>query len=312
MKKIAGAAVLVIITAVLILLAASLPSLLTLGRPSNIQYYSNVEDPDFKGSKLYKLHFHPENLWRKPVLYFRQLAAGKVFKFTEGKTVRSYLVEAPRYLRVSLLYISTAGILSLLAGTFVSLRMADKKNNPAFYEFLSFMSVFPDFILILLIQFAAFYLHKLSGFNPVRYYTASSSDRAVLLPVLVMTIYPTLHIIRTIGGQLREVNSESYIRYAHAKGLSPGFIRYFHIGPAAVRFLKGDINKVLTILFANLFITELLFNNKGITAFLFYNISEYAATVNTIILMMLLYLAVYLLLNLVLTLMGIILRRSRP
>jgi len=309
LRRLIGAFLLIFFMALII---SALPSLFSYGRPSIIQYYSNSEDPDFMGKKICKLHFHPDNLWRKPLLYFKQIKEGSIFDYKEGKTSRDWLKQAPRYFKVSLFYLSAAGIISLIAGIAVSLQMAEKKRNPFSYEFLSFMTIFPDFILIFVIQFIFFYINKAAGGNLIRLYTPSAENRAVLLPIIVMSAYPLLYITRTIGGQLKDVNRQDYIIFAHAKGLSRLKIRFFHIGPAAVQFIRGDLHKILAILFSNLFITELMFNNKGITAFLFNNISQYSCTVNTVILILLLYLAVYLCLYSVLFLLGVIFRRGLP
>ncbi len=302
----------IILFIILILLIAVLPSLFSYGRASNEQYYSNIDDPDFIEKKHYKLHFHAENIWRKPLFYFKQLKSGGVFTYEEGKTVRSFLEEAPRYFSVSFFYASLAGMISLTAGILLSLRMSDKRNNPIYYEFLSFMTVFPDFILILIIQFIFFNINRITGLTVLRLYTPSASDRAVFLPLLVLSIYPCLYIIRTIGTQLKDLNTETFINMAHAKGLSQRAVRYFHLGPAAVSFIKGDIHKLLAIIFSNLFITELMFNNKGLTSFLFNNIQEYDATVNTIILILILYLIIHLVLQALLFIIGIVFRRSLP
>lgn len=310
-QKLRTAVVTILLAVLLILLVSSLPSLFSYGRPSINQLYSNSEDPDFKGRLLYKIHFHPDKLWKKPLLYLKQVKNGKIFTYSEGKTVRNYLKQAPRYFKVSFMYICAAGILSLIIGTFFSLYMSDKKRNPVFYEFLSFMTIFPDFILIFFIQFLFFFINKAAGGIIVRTYTPSASDRAVLLPLFVMALYPSLYIVRSIGNQLKDINNEPYISLAHAKGLSAGFIKYFHIGPAAIKFLKGDIHKLLAILFSNLFITELMFNNKGLTSFLFNNIHQYSATVNTITMILLMYLLVYICLQAFLHIAGRILGREK-
>ena len=296
----------------LIFFVSTLPFLFSYGRPSNTQYYSNIDDPDFIQKKLYRLHFHPENLWRKPLLYLRQIKSGRVFTYEEGKTVRNYLTQASRYFKVSFFYVCISGLISLTAGLAISLNMSDRKRNPVFYEFLSFMTVFPDFILIMVIQFLFFYINKISGTQFIRLYTFSASDRAIFLPLVLLSIYPCLYIVRAIGNQLKDLNNETFISMAHAKGLSRRYIKYFHLGPAAVHFIRGDIHKLLSILLANLFITELMFNNKGLTSFLFNNISQYNATVNSVVLILLLYLAVYLCLQLFLAVTGLVLRRSRP
>ena len=312
LKQVRRIIVSVLLGIFMILIISTLPSLFSYGRPSVIQWYSNSDEPDFIGKKLYKLHFNPDNLWRKPFLYFRQIQKNKIFTYIEGKTPRNYLEQAPRYFGVSFFYLSISGTISLILGLFISLQNSNKRRNPAFYEFMSFMTVFPDFILIFIIQFLFFFINRAAGGMFIRLYTVSASDRAVVLPLAAMCTYPTLYIIRTIGNHLKEVNNEPYILFARAKGLSEVKIRFFHIGPAALRFISGDLHKILAILFANLFITELMFNNKGITSFLFYNIHQYTATVNTIVLMLLLYLAVLICLLTCLFLLGMILRRSRP
>ena len=296
----------------LVMVIASFPSLLSLGRPSNIQYYSEVNDPDFKGNLLYKLHFHPEKLWRKPFLYFRQLKAGEIFIYKEGKTTRNFLEEIPRYFSLSFRYLLAAGIISIAAGLSISVYMADRKRNPVLYEALSFITVVPDFILIILIQFLFLYINKMLGVNLVRLHTLSSSSRALLLPLSIMSIYPVLYIVRTLSGQIKDIHGQTFILYARAKGLSNMHIRLFHLGPAALHLIKGDLHKILAILFTNLFISERMFNNSGITSFLFNNISEYNCTVNTIIAMLLMYLLLYAALNLLLFIGNLILRRSLP
>lgn len=147
----------------LTLLIATLPSLFSFGRPSNVSYYSNYDQPTFKGDKLYKLHFHPDNLWRKPILYFRQLKDGEIFNYKEGKTSRNYLRQAPRHFKLSLSYLSLASIVSLLGGLYISLKGAEKKRTLFAYEFLSFMTIVPDFILILILQFLFYQLNRLLG-----------------------------------------------------------------------------------------------------------------------------------------------------
>ncbi len=305
-------AAMILLIFALVLLIAALPSLFSYGRPSVIQYYSNSGDPDFIGKKLYKIHFHPDNIWKKPLLYMRQIKEGTVFDYREGKTRRNWLNQAPRYFKVSLSYLCLSGVISLLIGIPASLLTAEKKRNSAFYEFLSFMTVLPDFILIFLIQFLFFYINKAAGGNLVRIYTSSASDRAVFLPLLILSCYPVLYILRTTGSWLKDVNNQQYITFARSKGLSARQIRFFHVGPAAIHYIKGDLHKILAILFSNLFITELMFNNKGITSFLFNNISQYSCTVNTILMLLLLYLAVYICLFAVLQLIGIIFRRGLP
>ena len=78
----------VLVVVVLTFMIAVLPSLLSFGRPSNNARYANYDDPDFKGTKLYRLHFHPERIWRKPLVYLRQIKDGKIFHYMEGKTPR--------------------------------------------------------------------------------------------------------------------------------------------------------------------------------------------------------------------------------
>lgn len=295
---------------VLILLLSSLPSILSYGRPSIIQWYSNAEDPDFMGSRLYKLHVNPDNLWRKPFLYFRLIASGEVFDYNEGRTHRDYMVQAPRYASVSLYFVTISAVTSLVLGLFICLKNVFIKRNSLGYEFLSIMTIFPDFILIFVIQFLFSFLNKALGSTIVKTHSLHGGNRALLLPLIVMCCYPTLYIVRSLGSQLKDQAREPHIAFCRAKGLSERQIRFFHIGPAAVHLVKADLHKILGIIFANLFITEMMFNNKGITAFLFNNINEYNATVNTLILMVIIYGVVYILLQGLLSLLGFFLRRE--
>jgi len=295
---------------VLVLITATLPTLISLGRPSIQQYYSDVDDPDFMADRLYKLHIHLENLWRKPFLYFRSIKGGMIFKYMDGKTSWNYLTQAPRYFLHSLFLLIPAAMISLFSGLYLSLKQADRRKNSSFYHWLSFITIIPDFILIFLLQFLFYYINQAAGTILVKTNTLHASNRALLLPLMIMCSYPTLYIVRTLGDQLKEINRQPYILFARSRGISSRKIKLFHIGPAALHYVQSDIHKMITLLFTNLFITEWMFNNQGITSFLFNNISQYAATVNSIILMLFMYFILYILLKGILVLCGWILRRD--
>lgn len=294
---------------ILTLLIASLPSLFSYGRPSIRMYYMLYDVPGFKGSELYRLHFHPENLFRKPLAYVRKIVGGSFFQYYEGKTPRNFLDVAPRHFLISLYYLFPSGIISLISGLFISIRGADRKSPPWAYGILSFTAVIPDFILILILQYLFFLINSLAGGEFVRVSSLSMDHRALFLPLLVMSCYPTLYLARTLGSRLKIMATEPFILYARAKGLSRNQIRVHHLGPAAVKLVRGDLNKLLSLLFMNLFITELMFNIKGLTAFLFSNIRQYTFTVNTLFLVLSLYVALFCLLYILLSVAARIMER---
>jgi len=303
----------VALTVIILTLAiAVLPSLFSFGRPSLRMYFVHYDTPEFKGSELYRLHFHPENFFRKPLAYFRKMGNGTFFDYYEGKTPRNFLDNAPRHLLISLHYLLPSGIISLFWGVLLSIRGADRKSPPWTFGILSFTAVVPDFILILVLQYLFFLINSMAGGELVRVSSLSMDHRALILPLFVMSCYPTLYLARTLGSRLKIMASEPYILYARAKGLSRNHIRVHHLGPAAVKLVRGDLNKLLSLLFMNLFITERMFNIKGLTAFLFSNIRQYAFTVNTLFLVLTLYVALFCLLYVLLSAASRIMERVGP
>lgn len=91
----------------------------------------------------------------------------------------------------------------------------------------------------------------------------------LLLPIIAMSLYPVLYVIKQVSRGAYEVSCQDYIQFARAKGLKRSKIIFSHFIPALLPGLSVDVTKVTILVLSNVFITERLFRIKGITAFMF-------------------------------------------
>ena len=239
--------------------------------------------------------FNPRAVIDDLVAYVRGLADGT--SFTYGRwDERSFLPGLGSRVLVSYLYMVAAGLLALVLGPLLGIWLTAGRHDRA-KEVVAAAGAVPDFILALLLQIGVVALYKGSGFRLAHVATIDSSRRAILLPLLVLTLVPTIYLLRSVSSRVYQVTSEQYILAAKARGLRRGRIYLTHVLPNVTRFLSADLPRVAGVILADFFIVDYLFNLQGITTLIFLGMKggyRYSLAVNGLLVALGLYLAVYL------------------
>ncbi|MBH8605933.1 ABC transporter permease subunit [Thermoactinomyces sp. CICC 10522] len=232
--------------------------------------------------------------------YLAGVPSGKSFIYKKkiSETMNSQVVEPKNFFQEilpsfidSALYLTIAGVFSLLFGVWAGMRLATAGESVK--NFFSFFNTVPDFILALLLQLAVVAIYKATGIL-IAEVASTSLDTAIVLPLLTLFHLPFLYIVQMVSHQTNRVLREDYILTAKSKGLKKGYIYAQHVLRNVLPFIKGDLFKIYSMMIGNLFIVERLFNLQGITDFLIdHVIEDYNTVVNCFWCLVLLFLLIY-------------------
>jgi peptide/nickel transport system permease protein len=201
--------------------------------------------------------------------YLRGLATGVSTHFFVGDQYWQAFEDLPRYFITSLAYAAAATTAGLVIG--VPAGMAGYRRIYTLpRRLLAFLGTIPDFFLIMVLQLLVVTITQATGVRLAYITMATSSQIPVTLPLIAMSLYPAIYLIRSISSKTLEVSSQEYILFAKARGLSRWAIFRGHILPGIIPQLEADAGKITTMVMANLFIAEQLFLLKGITRIMFY------------------------------------------
>ncbi|MCA1064877.1 ABC transporter permease subunit [Rossellomorea sp. AcN35-11] len=169
-----------------------------------------------------------------------------------------------------------AGFLSILL-TILTMLFSQRNRNRIKFILYVFESI-PDVLVILMTQLLVLTLYKKTG---ILFFEIASVDteRAFLLPVLVLAILPTVQMFRISIFSFESEEKKDYVTLAKSIGLGKWMILTFHILRNAVISVFFQSKKTIWFMLSNLFVLELLFNIAGITRFLMSTLQEEMFTI---------------------------------
>lgn len=139
------------------------------------------------------------------------------------------------------------------------------------FKFVLFiLESLPDIFVILVLQLCVIWLYKASGirlFNIVNSY----GEPALVLPILTLSILPTVYIVKYLLLAFEEENDRLYVELARGKGLNQSYILFIHIFRNAVISLLNQFKTIYWFALSNLLMLEIIFNLHGFTSFLWRN-----------------------------------------
>lgn len=176
-----------------------------------------------------------------------------------------------RYI-VSMKYLVSALIVSLIMAVLVTyLVMLFSPVVRRKFKFVLFiLESLPDIFVILVLQLCVIWLYKASGvrlFNIVDSY----GEPAYALPILTLSILPTVYIVKYLLLAFEEENDMIYVELAKGKGLNRSYILLIHIFRNAVISLLNQFKPIFWFALSNLLMLEIIFNIYGFTSFLWRN-----------------------------------------
>jgi len=244
------------------------------------------------------IEFRWSSMWVQIRNYFHGIGTGDSFAFYTGLSEYAFWTHIGSYFQVSFLYISAGALIGTTIGILFGIGFAASRSE-WWKRIVEITGVLPDFIIILLLQFAIVEIAKRTGIVVFKVANVSSGEEpAVVLPLLSMIIIPSLYMIRNVALQMRLSLTEDYIASAKARGLGKAYILFFHALPNVLPFVKADLHKFMGLMIGNLFIVEYFYNMYGITKLLFSDAFgaqgyQYDLVVNGILTLLVLYALLY-------------------
>jgi ABC-type dipeptide/oligopeptide/nickel transport system permease component len=156
-------------------------------------------------------------------------------------------------------------VLSILASTV--LIFFKKKVISRFKGLLFVLESLPDIFVILTLQFLLVLIYQKTGVLLMKF-VQFGTERIYMLPILVMSILPSVYFTKIMLINLEEQLGELYIDLAKSKGLSKPKIIYVHVLRNTLISAFFHSKSIIWILVSNLFIVEYFYNVNGITWFI--------------------------------------------
>ncbi|HZK48714.1 MAG TPA: ABC transporter permease subunit, partial [Thermoleophilia bacterium] len=228
--------------------------------------------------------------------YLRGLVTGEAWTYGDNWYRRDFIGPVlPRFVR-SLRYLMTSAVLAtllgLLAGAWLTAARRDRLK-----DVVTFAGAVPDFVLALLLQLAVVAVYRATGFRVARVASLTNRDAAVLLPLISLTLVPAVYLARSLSARAYVIASEDFVLVSKAMGQGRPRIWLAQILPNLTAFLRADLAKVCGMMLANFFIVDYLYNLKGVTTMLFMfgftHPYQYNLTMDTFIVMIVLYVIIY-------------------
>jgi peptide/nickel transport system permease protein len=169
----------------------------------------------------------------------------------------------------SLLLVFGAFITSIILSTFVSTTLIffKKKVISRFKGILFVLESLPDIFVILTLQFFLVLIYQKTGVL-LMHFVQFGTERIYTLPILVMSILPSVYFTKIMLVNLEEQLGELYIDLAKSKGLSKPKIIYVHVLRNTLISAFFHSKSIIWILVSNLFMVEYFYNVDGITWFI--------------------------------------------
>ncbi|MGE1109216.1 hypothetical protein COF82_14520 [Bacillus wiedmannii] len=169
----------------------------------------------------------------------------------------------------SLIILAASTCLAILFSTCLSFfyLQSSSRIRKGIEQCLIFIESIPDLLLIFVLQLFFVWVFKQTGLNIVNIY-AINDKQVYFLPILCMTIVPTLHFFRIMVLFLLDEKNKPYVEFARAKGLSNRYILYVHLFRNVMYHLLNHLQSIFLFMISSLLMVEAAFNIHGYMSFL--------------------------------------------
>lgn len=153
------------------------------------------------------------------------------------------------------------GLLVALILTFIT-TMLPRFIQRIIYGFLTALESLPDLFIVVILQVFIVYLYKKTGI--VIYFYNDYNNPIYLLPIIVLSIVPTIQLFKITLLLMREEQHRPYVTVARAMGLSRFYITLKHVFRNILTSLFQYSKTIFVFMLSNLFIVEYVYNLNGI------------------------------------------------
>lgn len=245
--------------------------------------------------------FAPEEVVSHTVYLIQQIAGGSLGTYYIGETERSIAEDIFPFALSTFELLFSSVLFAVLASLVFGLFLQRFGWVRQFQKVLNLIATIPDFVLIFLSILAAVSFYKLTNIRIITLSPTSDSE-SNWFPMVLLSIGPTIFLMKVISLKYTQIGGEDYIKTALAKGMGIWHVLFHHVFKNIKPFLLADLKKTIAITVANLFIVEYLLNVVGLTRFIFSKSGPYQfnAAVMGLLGIILLSILVYLLVRLIL------------
>lgn len=206
-----------------------------------------------------------QTLTQNILQYTKNVFNGNFGTSNSGLAVEILVYEA--FMR-SIYLIVFSFLLSILFGVLLSLITALNKGTSKVYNFISSIGIsIPNVFLIICLQSIMVYLHT-SGSSSLPL-SGSDSYRHMILPIISLSIIPTVYISKSCTKEIENIMKKDYIKTALSKGSSKLRILFLHVFKNLYSEILNSADYIITLNLSSLLIVEYFFSYSGL-AFLIY------------------------------------------
>jgi ABC-type dipeptide/oligopeptide/nickel transport system permease component len=175
----------------------------------------------------------------------------------------------------------TAFILAMLISYWIV--FMKKKNGRIVRFFVFLFESLPDVFVIVIAQLLTILIYQKTHILLMNV-AAVSDNYAYAMPILSLSVIPTMFFIRVILVNMEDELSKPYVEMAKSKGLSKQIIIYKHVTRNSLISVFYNARSIMWLMLSNLFMLEYIFNIYGITQFV---LTYYTPAILTIAFLML-------------------------
>ncbi|AYB41570.1 ABC transporter permease subunit [Brevibacillus laterosporus] len=215
------------------------------------------------------LFITPENVILQTGALIHDVSQGTLGQYTSGANIRNISEDIFPFAKQSFILLLSSLLVSIIVSILFGLFLHRWRIITWIKKVLDFISIIPDFILILFFLFLTVTIYKTTGVRLLTISPLSKDFSRIWFPILVLSIGPMLYLVKLVDLKYKQVGGEDYVRTAVAKGLGGLHVRLHHMYKNIKPFFIADLKKAISISVTNLFIVEYLLNVSGITRFIF-------------------------------------------
>lgn len=268
------------------------------GDKLNRTTFSSLEDLKKDVIDYYKMLLRGELGWTyKVVRYVDSMGNHKSYRENMDPIDQILKTGFKRSIKLLSASMSIALVLGILKGVFDSKK--DKKDGSTTKLFTTVVGLsVPAIFLVPLLQIIGLKLRNTYGLNIM--VTGYGTLRHMILPIIALSILPTMYIARITAVAMDRAYDNEYVRTAISKGSSKLRVMWIHVFRNAIVEISSSLPSVLAILISDLAVVEYLFDYKGLTYMMldYYNQGQSDVVTGIALVLCLIFLVFYLLLKL--------------
>lgn len=131
------------------------------------------------------------------------------------------------------------------------------------YGILTVFESVPDLLIVLSLQMFIIYIYQKTGWL-ISNVTVVYDDKIYLVPILVLSVLPTIQLFKITFLLLEEEKYKPYVNVAKSMGLGDYYILIRHVFRNVLFNLFLYFKTIFVFLLSNLFIVEYIFNIHGL------------------------------------------------